>query len=146
MSSIVALTGASVDTGAGKAWTLDARWPFAWRGAGLRPAGLRAGSGASPWAMGTGGGAGTGVGTGTGAGTGAATGAIAAATTAGAGRAASVDRAGFAGLAAFVGDARRIADSAARNEYLQEVCGDDSVLRNRVSALLRVLTEDRDFQ
>ncbi len=41
--------------------------------------------------------------------------------------------------------ARRIADSAARNEYLQEVCGDDSVLRNRVSALLRVLTEDRDF-
>ena len=41
--------------------------------------------------------------------------------------------------------ARRIADPAARSEYLQEVCGDDSVLRNRVSLLLRVLTEDRDF-
>ena len=41
--------------------------------------------------------------------------------------------------------ARRIADSAARSEYLQEACGDDNVLRNRVSALLRVLTEDRDF-
>ena len=41
--------------------------------------------------------------------------------------------------------ARQIADDAARCEYLQRACGDDCALRNRISALLRILTEDRDF-
>jgi len=41
--------------------------------------------------------------------------------------------------------ARQIANDAARCEYLQRACGDDCALRNRVSALLRILTEDTDF-
>ncbi len=42
-------------------------------------------------------------------------------------------------------NARQITDSTARERYIQDACGTDSLLENRVSSLLRMYAEEKSF-